>query len=79
MSEVTKPAAGAAAPVSANTVPDKIRQIAAAKRTGLFTYQAGKGDRIVNFGMAALLTVSLGYTAVGAYRMANGYGKKEGA
>lgn len=61
-----------------NHVPESIRAVAAAKRTGLFTFQVGRADRVINLGMGCLTLFLMGNVGLGVHKMANGYGKKEG-
>lgn len=61
-----------------NHVPDMIEKIAAAKRTGKFTFQAGRADKFVNLGMGLFVAFSMVQCAGGIYSLANGVGKKDG-
>lgn len=61
-----------------NHVPEMIEKIAAAKRAGAFTFQAGKADKIVNLAMGLAVGLALFNSARGVHQLANGYGKKEG-
>lgn len=61
-----------------NHVPEMIETIAAAKRKGAFTFQAGKMDKIVNLGIGIAITFSVCNAFYGVHQLANDYGKKEG-
>ncbi len=61
-----------------NNVPEMIEKIAAAKRAGAFTFQAGRADKAVNIAMGLGVAFLLVTTGSGVHQLANGYGKKEG-
>lgn len=61
-----------------NHVPAMIEKIAAAKRAGAFTFQAGKADKVVNLAIGAGLAFVFVNSMMGVHSLAHGYGKKEG-
>lgn len=61
-----------------NYVPEMIEKIAAAKRAGAFTFQAGRADKIVNVGLGLSLAFIMANAGYGIHQLANDYGKKEG-
>ncbi|KAI0557625.1 hypothetical protein FGB62_281g026 [Gracilaria domingensis] len=61
-----------------NTVHDQIKKFQAAKRTGKFTFQAGRADRILNLAIGVGMCIIVFNTARGVHQLAHGYGRKEG-
>lgn len=61
-----------------NYVPETIKAVQAAKRTGLFTFQVGRADKAVNLAMGCLTAFLMVNVGMGVHKLANGYGKKEG-
>lgn len=61
-----------------NYVAQRIVEVAQAKKTGKFTFQVGRADRVINLAMGLATVCAMGQVGVGVHKMANGYGRKEG-